>query len=47
MKIFPPATGDLELRREAWLSLYREFLTDGAKNLPWGVGSDSLVYQMA
>ena len=25
MKIFPPATGDLELRREAWLSLPRVF----------------------
>lgn len=25
--VFPPAMGDLELRREAWLSLYREFLT--------------------
>ena len=39
MKIFPPATGDLELRREAWLSLYREFLTDEPRISLEGVGS--------
>ena len=39
MKIFPPAMGDLELRREAWLSLYREFLTDEPRISLEGVGS--------
>ena len=39
MKIFSPATGDLELRREAWLSLYREFLTDEPRISLEGVGS--------
>lgn len=38
-KVFPPATGDLELRREAWLSLYREFLTDEPRISLEGVGS--------
>jgi len=37
-KVFPPATGDLELRREAWLVLYREFLTDEPRISPEGVG---------
>ncbi|MDI6848758.1 MAG: DEAD/DEAH box helicase [Candidatus Saccharicenans sp.] len=27
-RVFPPAIGDLELRREGWLGVYREFLTD-------------------
>ncbi len=36
--IFPPAIGDLELRREAWLSLYREFLTDESRFSLEGVG---------
>jgi len=36
--VFPPATGDLELRREAWLSLYREFLTDEPRISLEGVG---------
>ncbi|WP_376793269.1 DEAD/DEAH box helicase [Thermoflexus sp.] len=37
-RILPPATGDLELRREAWLSLYREFLTDEPRISLEGVG---------
>jgi hypothetical protein len=37
-KIFPPATGDLELRHEAWLRLYREFLTDEPRISLEGVG---------
>jgi len=37
-KIFPPAKGDLELRREAWLRLYREFLTDEPRISLEGVG---------
>lgn len=37
-QVFPPATGDLELRREAWLSLYREFLTDEPRISLEGVG---------
>ena len=36
--VFPPAMGDLELRREAWLSLYREFLTDEPRISLEGVG---------
>lgn len=36
--IFPPAMGDLELRQEAWLSLYREFLTDESRISLEGVG---------
>ncbi len=37
-QVFPPATGDLELRREAWLGLYREFLTDEPRISLEGVG---------
>jgi len=37
-KVFPPATGDLELPREAWLHLYREFLTDEPRISLEGVG---------
>jgi DEAD/DEAH box helicase/MrfA Zn-binding domain/Helicase conserved C-terminal domain len=37
-KIFPPATTDLELRRKAWLALYREFLTDEPRISLEGVG---------
>ncbi|GFP27669.1 hypothetical protein HKBW3S43_00319 [Candidatus Hakubella thermalkaliphila] len=36
--VFPPAIGDLELRREAWLRLYREFLTDEPRISLEGVG---------
>jgi hypothetical protein len=35
---FPPAMGDLELRREAWIRLYREFLTDEQRISLEGVG---------
>jgi len=37
-QILPAATGDLELRREAWLWLYREFLTDEQRISLEGVG---------
>ena len=37
-RVFPPATSDLELRREAWLRLYREFLTDEQRISLEGVG---------
>lgn len=37
-QVFTPATGDLELRREAWRSLYREFLTDEPRISLEGVG---------
>ncbi|MGB9618853.1 MAG: helicase-related protein [Armatimonadota bacterium] len=37
-QLFPPAIGDLELRREAWLGLYREFLTDEPRISLEGVG---------
>jgi len=37
-QILPAATGDLELRREAWLWLYREFLTDEPRISLEGVG---------
>ena len=37
-KVFPPATGDIELRREAWLELYQEFLTDEPRISLEGVG---------
>ncbi len=37
-RVFPPATSDLELRREAWLRLYREFLTDEPRISLEGVG---------
>ena len=36
--IFPPATGDLQLRHEAWIRLYREFLTDEPRISLQGVG---------
>ncbi len=36
--IFPPATGTLELRQEAWIRLYREFLTDEQRISLEGVG---------
>ena len=36
--LFPPAMGDLELRQKAWLSLYREFLTDEPRISLDGVG---------
>lgn len=36
--IYPPAIGDVELRREAWLRLYREFLTDELRISLEGVG---------
>ncbi len=36
--IFPSATGDLELLQKAWLSLYREFLTDEPRISLEGVG---------
>jgi hypothetical protein len=36
--VFPPATSDLQLRREAWLALYREFLTDEPRISLDGVG---------
>lgn len=37
-KTFPPSTGNLELRREAWLALYREFMTDEPRISLEGVG---------
>ena len=37
-KILPATRGDLELRREAWLWLYREFLTDEPRISLEGVG---------
>lgn len=36
--VFPPAIGDLELHREAWIKLYREFLTDEPRISLEGVG---------
>jgi hypothetical protein len=36
--ILPPMMGDLELRREAWLELYSEFLTDEPRISLEGVG---------
>lgn len=36
--VFPPATSDLQLRREAWLALHREFLTDEPRISLEGVG---------
>lgn len=36
--VYPSAHGDLELRREAWLNLYREFLTDEPRISLEGVG---------
>lgn len=37
-RLLPPAASDLELRREAWLRLYREFLTDEPRISLEGVG---------
>ena len=37
-QVVPPAIGDLELRREGWLALYREFLTDEPRISLEGVG---------
>lgn len=37
-RVFPPATSDLEMRCEAWLRLYREFLTDELRISLEGVG---------
>jgi len=36
--MFPPATGNLELQQEAWIRLYREFLTDEPRISLEGVG---------
>ncbi|MGC8744490.1 MAG: DEAD/DEAH box helicase [Verrucomicrobiia bacterium] len=36
--VFPPATSELQLKREAWLALYREFLTDEPRISLEGVG---------
>lgn len=36
--VFPATTGELELRRQAWLWLYREFLTDEPRISLEGVG---------
>jgi hypothetical protein len=36
--VFPPATGDLQLSREAWHGVYREFLTDEPRISLEGVG---------
>lgn len=37
-EVLPPSAGDLELRREAWLRLYREFLTEEPRISLEGVG---------
>jgi len=37
-QVLPPSAGELELRREAWLRLYREFLTEEARISLEGVG---------
>jgi len=37
-KVFGPAVGGLDLRRKAWLDLYREFLTDELRISLEGVG---------
>lgn len=37
-QVFPAATGELELRREAWRALYREFLTEEPRISLEGVG---------
>jgi len=37
-QVLPPATGNLDLRREAWIHLYREFLTDEPRISLEGVG---------
>jgi hypothetical protein len=36
--VLPPSAGDLELQREAWIRLYREFLTDEPRISLEGVG---------
>lgn len=36
--VYPPAASDLELRRKAWLVVYREFLTDEPRISLEGVG---------
>jgi hypothetical protein len=38
-RLLPPAMGDLETRREAWLWIYREFLTDSQRISLEGVGA--------
>jgi len=38
LKVFEASKGDIELRREAWLALYREFLTDEPRISLDGVG---------
>jgi len=37
-KVFPPSIGAIELSREAWLNVYREFLTDERRISLEGVG---------
>lgn len=37
-QLLPPTIGDLQLRREAWLAVYREFLTDEPRISLEGVG---------
>ena len=37
-KVFPPSIGVIELSREAWLNVYREFLTDERRISLEGVG---------
>jgi ATP-dependent helicase YprA (DUF1998 family) len=37
-KVLPPAASDLQLRREAWLALYREFLSEEPRTSLEGVG---------
>jgi superfamily II DNA or RNA helicase len=36
--VLPPSAGEIELRREAWLRIYREFLTDEQRISLEGVG---------
>lgn len=38
MGVFPPATGEIELRRQAWLAVYREYLTEEPRISLEGVG---------
>ncbi|MGB9826227.1 MAG: hypothetical protein ACPLRU_06110, partial [Desulfofundulus sp.] len=38
LQILPPAMGDLDLRRESWLNVYRELLTDEPRISLEGVG---------
>jgi hypothetical protein len=37
-KVLPPAASDLQLRRDAWLALYREFLSEEPRTSLEGVG---------